>query len=226
MVELLLGFGEEGQLAKVEGHGADHGGVRAGPEPHYPFVLGYPGQGVEDGGVVCALGERLQAVGLHADEGQVRGVSGNGCEATCGETGGGALFEADGCAAVFCAGGEVLHEGVEEADAGGCVHGLTQEACAETRVQVHDSAGGYDVPKDADGRGFGPGFDPFAGKLEADLDHVHGLDDGGGRHAREAAVYKGQSSAHERRVQEVGGCFLGILGGFGHCGGGVGEDGF
>ena len=38
-LETRLGFGEEGELAEVERHGADDGGGRAGPEADDTFVF-------------------------------------------------------------------------------------------------------------------------------------------------------------------------------------------
>jgi len=78
---------------------------------------------------------------------------------------------------------EALHECVEEAQARGGVDGLSEEARAKAGVEVCDFAGGDDVLEDADGGGFGAGFGALAGELEADFDHVDGLDDGGCCHA-------------------------------------------
>ena len=102
---------------------------------------------------------------------------------------------------------------------------------------------GDDVSGDGERGGSGPRFDALAGELEADFDHVDGLDAGGGGHAGEAAVDEGQGGAGVGVVEEGGGdgggfrgrfregrgCFVGGgfggVYGFGHGGGGGGGGG-
>jgi len=203
-LEALLGLGEEGELAEVERHGAHDGGRRAGPELEHAFVARDGGQGVDDGLVVLALGERLEPVGLHADEGQVGRVADHGGETARGQACRGALLEADGLATFFRPHGERLHECVEEAQAGCGVDGLAQEPRAEARVEVEDFALGNDVAGYGYGTRFGACARPFASELETDLDHVDGLDDGCGYHAGDTSVDEGEGGAHEGSVEEVG----------------------
>ncbi len=99
---------------------------------------------------------------------------------------------------------ELLHEGVEEAESCRGVDGLAKEAGAEAGVEVEDLALGNDVAGDGDGSGLGAGPRALAGELEADLDHVDGLDDCGGHHAGNAAVDEGKGAAHEGGMEEVG----------------------
>lgn len=200
-------------MPEVERHGAHDGGRAAGPETRDAFVLGDAGEGVDDGGVVAALGDRFEAIGLHADEGEVGGVADDGCETACGEAGTGSFFEADFAASCFGGLGQGLHEGVEEAQAGGCVDGLSQKTGTEACIEIEHLARCYDVFQDGDGGGFGTGLDTFACELKAHFDHVDGLDHGGRSHAGDATVDKRKGSAHERCVEKTGGCLAGVFGG-------------
>lgn len=183
VLEAGFGFGEEGQLAEVERHGAHDGGRAAGPQPGHALVARDADQRVERRRVVCALRGRLEPVGLHADQGQVGRVADHGGETARREPGARAVREPDRCAFCLGARGQRFHEGVEEAYSRRRVDGLAEQARAEARVQVHDFAAGDDVPEDGDGGWFGARFDALAGELEADFDHVDGLDDGGCCHA-------------------------------------------
>jgi hypothetical protein len=224
--ELVLGLTEERKLSEIQRHGTHDGWIRAGPESRDAFCLRDAAQGVDDGCVVCALSNGLQTVGLHADECEVSGIADDGGEAACCEAGARALFETD-CVAFLLGGcGERLHKCVEEADARGGVDCLSKQTGTQASVQVHDFALCEDVFEDCDRCGFRSGFDALARELQAYFDHVDGLDDGGCGHAGEAAIDEGQGTAHKGCVEKVGSGFFGVLGGFGHGGGCVAEDGF
>lgn len=204
-LELGLGLAEEGELTKVESHGADDSRGSTGPESGDALVLGDATEGIEDGLVVLSLGEGLQAVALHSDEGQIGGVSNHGSDGTGRETSTGTLSETDLSTLGLGSRGHGAHEGVEEAQAGSGIDGLSEKTGGETGVEVKDLAVGHDLSSDREGRGPGTGCGTLAGELDADLDHVDGLDNTGGNHAADAAVDKGEGSLDEGRPQEVGG---------------------
>jgi len=207
--QLSLCFREESQLAEIQRHGAHDSREGATPESGDALGLGDVGQGVEDGAVIGAGGLRLEAVGLHADEGEVGRVADHGGQAAGGEAGQGAFLEADALAVGLGACRQLFHEGVEEAEAGGRVDGLAEEAGGEAGVEVHEAAAGDDLPRHLYGAGAGTGLGALAGQLEADFDHVDGLDDGRGRHAAQTAVDEGEGGAHPGFVEKV---VLGRLG--------------
>ena len=203
LLQLALGFGEEGQLAEVEGHGADDGGEGAGPEGADALTLGDAEQGVDDGAVVGALLRSLEAVGLHADEGQVGGVSDHGCNTTCHQTGASALAEGHLAVGVVSALGQGFAEGVEEAQTRGGVDGLAQETRGQAGVEIADLPGGNDIASDAERTRFGARPGALTGQLQADLDHVDGLDDGGSRHASQTPVRKGKNGTSVGVMEEI-----------------------
>jgi len=214
VLKLVLCFREESQLAEVQRHGADHRRVGAAPQRADALAARDADQRVEDAAVVGALLSRLQAVRLHTDERQVGRVAEHGGDTSSRQTGGRALGEADLFALPFGAGGELLHERLEEAHSRGGVDGLSEEAGRQAGVEVHDAAGGYDLAGDAQGSGLGAGLDALAGQLQADFDHVNGLDDGRGDHAGGSAVDEGQGCAHQRRAESFLCGLLGVFFGF------------
>lgn len=147
-LQLHLGLAEKRQLPKIQRHGAHDRGQRSGPQRGDAFGLGDARQGVDDAAVVSALRHGLEPVALHADESQVGGIANHSGQPACGEAGAGALFEADGLAGGLGAAGQVGHEGVEEAEAGGGVDGLAEQAGGEAGVQVEELAVGDDVAGD------------------------------------------------------------------------------
>lgn len=220
--QLRLGLREEGQLAQVERHGPHHGRRGAGPQPRDALGPHDGRHGVEDGLVVLALGDGLQAVRLHADEREIGRVADEGRDAARREAGARAFREADLRAFVLGARRECLHEGVEEAQAGRRVDGLAEEAGGEARVKIEDFALSQDLASHRYGRGFGSRRYALAGKLESDFDHVNGLDDRRGHHARYPTVDEWQGRSHDGRVEEVVFCgrhgFDGLGALFGHAG--------
>lgn len=213
----LLRLGEERQLAEIQRHRAHDRRRRARPEPAHALGLGNAGERVDDGLVVLALRQRLQAVGLHADERQVRRVADHGRQPARRQARGRALLEADAVALRLRAPRQLLHERVEEPQPRRRVDGLPQQARGQPRVQIQHLAGGDDLARHAQRRRLGPGARALAGQLQPHLDHVDGLDHRRGDHAGGAAVDEGQRAPHERRVEEVG------LRGEGVGFGGVGE---
>lgn len=98
-------------------------------------------------------------------------------------------------------GSEVLHQGVKDAQAGSGVDGLSEEASGETSVQVHSLAAGDDLSSDRQGGGLGASCRSLAGELDADLDHVDGLNDRSGHHTADATIDKRQGGPHDGRVK-------------------------
>lgn len=215
LLQLHLRLAEKRQLPEIQRHRAGDRRQRPGPQRGHAFGFGDAREGVDDAAVVGALRRRLQPIALHADEGQIGGIPNHGGQAAGGQTRGGAFLEADGSAGGVGSGGEGVHEGVEEAEAGGGVDGLAQEAGGEARVQVQEFAVGDDVAGDLDGAGPGGGAGAGAGELEADFDHVDGLDDGCGGHAGEAAVEEGEGESDGGVLQEGAGFVGGLFGDFG-----------
>ena len=234
--QLALGLGEEGQLAEVEGHGARHGGQAAGPQRGHALGARDARQRVQHGAIMRPLGRRLEPVALHADERQVGRVADEGGEAAGAEPGGRALGEARRPARLLGARAGQAQEGVEEAEAGGGVDGLAQQARAEARVQVAGAAGGEQLARDGQRGGARRARPPrraLARQLQPHLDHVDGLDHRRGRHAGQAAVDEGQRRAGVGVVQRArgggGGVVAGLLGRVGGLlrggGGGAGHGG-
>ena len=67
-------------------HGADGRGAGAGEQTADALLLDDVAQRVDDAGVVAALVHREGLIGLHADEGEIRGGAEHGSEAASGET--------------------------------------------------------------------------------------------------------------------------------------------
>lgn len=147
-LQLHLRLGKKRQLPEIQRHSPDDGGERARPQRGHALGLGDAGEGVDDAAVMGALGGGFEPVALHADEGEVGGIADHSGQAAGGQPRGGAFLEADGGAALVGAGGEEGHEGVEEAEAGGGVDGLAEEAGGEAGVQVEEFAVGDDVAGD------------------------------------------------------------------------------
>lgn len=82
LAHLSLGLGVEGELAKVECHGAGNSRKTSVPERQNTLGLGNPAEGVDDGGVVFSFGEGAESVRLHADQGKIARVSQNSSETT------------------------------------------------------------------------------------------------------------------------------------------------
>ena len=115
--QLRLGLRVERQLPEVQGHGAGNGGDAAVPEGKDTLCLGDSGQGVDDRGVVLPLGGETHAVGLHADECEIGGVTQDGAETAGGKGGAGALGEGYGAVLGLGFRREFAHECAEEAHA-------------------------------------------------------------------------------------------------------------
>lgn len=203
LLELGLGLAEEGELTEVESHGTDDRGGGAGPEGGNTLRLCDAGEGVNDALVVLALSQGLEAIALHADQSQVGRVAEHGGQTSGSEAGGGTFLEAYGLALLLGAGAELAHEGVEEAQAGRGVDSLAEETSGQAGIEVECLAASENFSCDGQGSGLRAAGDTLAGKLDADLDHVDGLDDGGGDHATDTAVDEGQSRPHQRGVEEV-----------------------
>ena len=208
LLELRLGFREESKLSDVQGHGADNGGKRAGPQGGDSLVLRDARESIDDGSVVCALLDGLQAVGLHANEGEISRVTYHGCNTARSETSAGALTEADLSAGFFGVFVEGFDEGFEETHTGGGVDRLTQETGRETGVEVQEFSTGDDIAGDAESRRPGAGASSLACQLQADFDHIDGLDAGGCSHTCETTVDEWEGSYDVWLVQDA----LGALG--------------
>ena len=113
-------------------------------------------------------------------------------------------------------------DSVKETQPGGCVDGLAEQAGGKAGVQIEDFTAGDDVACYLDGGGPRARLDTFAGKLEANLDHINGLDDRGGCHAGKSAVDKGEGGAGGGVMEDEGGGAFGLRGGgcCCHCGDG------
>lgn len=202
-LELGLGLAEEGELAKVESHGSHHRGCGAGPESSDAFALGYRCECIDDGLVVLAVGEGLEAITLHSDEGQVGRVTNHGSDTSSSETSSRSFREADLSSFLLGLCGEGAHHSIEQAQAGSGIDGLSEKACGQTSVQVKDLSIGNDLSSNGNGRRLGTSGSSLTSELDADLDHVDGLDYAGGDHATEAAVDEGEGSLGQRRSKHV-----------------------
>jgi len=100
---------------------------------------------------------------------------------------------------------EGAHQSVEYSQAGGRVDCLAQEASREASVQIHSLAAGEDLAGYGQGSGLGASCDTFTGELNADLDHIDRLNDGGGNHATDTAIDERKRGTDEGCVEEVGG---------------------
>ena len=85
---------------------------------------------MDDAGVVATLGDGEGLIGLHADQGEIRGGAEDGAEAAGGETGAGFLREGQGSALVHLL--EVVDELGVDAEARGGVGGLAEKTGGET----------------------------------------------------------------------------------------------
>ncbi|KAI6753339.1 hypothetical protein HG531_005508 [Fusarium graminearum] len=188
LLELDLGLTEEGKLTKVESHGAGHCGSSTGPKSTHTFALCDAAESINDGLVVLSLGEGLEAVALHSNEGEISRVTDHGSNTTSGKTSSGSLLETNCSAFSLCSGGQVAHQCVEHAQAGGGVKELSA---------------GDDLSSDSQGTGLGASGSSLASELDANLDHVDRLDDCGGYHAGNASVDEGEGGPHERCVKKV-----------------------
>lgn len=202
-LELGLGLAEEGELTEVESHGSDDSGGGTGPESTDTFALGNRGKGIDNGLVVLSLSQGLETVTLHSDKGQVGRVANHGSNTSSSETGGCSLGEADSSSFSLGSLLERSHEGVEDAQAGSGVDGLSEKTSGQTSVQVQNTSTSNDLSSDSDGAGLGARGSSLAGELDADLDHIDGLDNSGGNHAAEAAVDERKGSLGQRRSQKV-----------------------
>jgi len=82
---------------------------------------------------------------------------------------------------------------------------LPEQTCGEASVEIHHLPLGDDVAGDLEGGGARAGLEAFAGELEAHFYHIDWLDAGCGRHAGEAAVYKGEGGAEVGVLQQGAG---------------------
>lgn len=86
---------------------------------------------------------------MHADQGEVCRVSDHGGEAAGCQSSSGAFGEGDFLPRGIRASFQGVCEGVEEAQAGGCVDGLSKQAGREAGVEVEEFARGDDLFCDA-----------------------------------------------------------------------------
>ena len=84
-------------------------------------------------------------------------------------------------------GRQARHERVEEAQARRRVHSLAEQTSRQSSVEIHEFARGEKRARHAERGWFGTVANALAGELEADFDHVDGLDHGRCGHAGEAA---------------------------------------
>lgn len=213
-LELGLGFAEEGELTEVESHGSDDSGGGTGPESTDTFALGNGSKGIDNGLVVLSLSEGLKTVTLHSDESQVGGVANHGSDTSGSETSTCSLSETDLSSFGLGSRCESSHEGIEDAQAGSGVNSLAEKTGGQTSVQVQKPSAGDNLSSDSDGTGLGASCSSLAGELDADLDHVDGLNNSGGDHAAETTVDEWKGSLGQRRSQQVLGDSNGVaLGG-------------
>mmetsp|Transcript_11 Transcript_11/g.31 ORF Transcript_11/g.31 Transcript_11/m.31 type:complete len:318 (+) Transcript_11:155-1108(+) len=175
----LLGLVVGSEHAHVQCHGADGRGAGAGEQTADALLLDDVAQRVDDTGVVTALVHRERLIGLHADEGEIRGGAEHGSEAASGETSASFLRKGEGSALVRLL--EVVDDLGVNAEARGGVGGLAEETRGETRVEGAEAIVLDDTRGDAEGTAGGT-------ELKANLDDVEGLDDARGTHAGEATV--------------------------------------
>ena len=177
-----LGFrlGKEGELTKVEGHGAGDGRHGTAPQRDDTLLGGDIGERVEDVGIVGAHVSGFQPVRLHTDQSQIGGVAqhrsydeargkdmssmskspGRGRQRTqssCRQSSDRPLLEPD-----LSTLRKLAHEGVKQSQTGGGVYRLSQQAGREPGVQLRDWHGSRD------GQWVG-GLPSGRGELDSDL---------------------------------------------------------
>ena len=89
----LLGLVVGREHAHVERHGANGGGAGAREEAADALLLDGVRERVDDAGVVATLGDGEGLIGLHADQGEIRGGAEDGAKTAGGETGASFLRE-------------------------------------------------------------------------------------------------------------------------------------
>ena len=207
-LQLRLGFGKEGQLTEIQGHGPHDRWHRTRPQGKDSLVARYPHQRVHHALVIRPRLLRLQSVALHPDERQISRIAHHGRQPAGRQACRRPLFEADGRLVALRPRLQRRHESVEKPQASRRVHGLTQQSGTQPRIQIHHLARGDDVFCHGEGSRSRSGLHPFARELQPHLDHVDGLDDRRGRHSRQSTIDEGQRGFHVGVVEE-GACARG-----------------
>mmetsp|Transcript_122686 Transcript_122686/g.333162 ORF Transcript_122686/g.333162 Transcript_122686/m.333162 type:complete len:367 (+) Transcript_122686:204-1304(+) len=176
----VLAGGVKRQHAEVQGHGARRRGDPARHQARGAVTLDDERHGREDVGVTGALRHRLHAVRLHADERQVRRVPHNGCESASSQRTPCVLGKAQRLSRLL----DLRGEDVEQAQARARVHHLSREASRQARVERRETLVLEHIAGD---RHRSSGLRRACKQLDADLDHVDGLDADRGGHARQRA---------------------------------------
>ncbi|CAP66577.1 uncharacterized protein PODANS_4_9130, partial [Podospora anserina S mat+] len=205
LLQLRLGLAEESQLPKVERHGTHHRRSRTGPKSTNALALRNRSEGINHRLVILPFGHRLQPITLHADQRQIGRVAQHGSQTTGRQTSSGTLRKANLLSVRLGPGRQAAHKGVEKPNAGGRVHGLSEQTGREPGIQIERLSAGQDVASHRDGRRLRSTSHTLARKLDAHLDHVDGLNHRRGNHPAEAAIDKRKRRPDEGRVEEIAG---------------------
>mmetsp|Transcript_6032 Transcript_6032/g.10891 ORF Transcript_6032/g.10891 Transcript_6032/m.10891 type:complete len:311 (+) Transcript_6032:98-1030(+) len=177
LLELIVG----GKHSHVESHSAHNGGPTARKPPADALVLGDLEESIKGVLVATALSEGQGAVCLHADEGKICWVAHDGAQ-SAGSQAARSLSRKRQVLAVIVRDRSVADLVVEPKARGG-VGCLTQQAGGETPVERTEALLFDQLGSNGDRGSLGA-------QLEAHFDHIDGLNDAGGHHARHAAIEK------------------------------------
>jgi hypothetical protein len=156
----------------VESGGSGHGGHSSLPKSSDSFLGGGTLEGIENTVVVSALSLGESRVGLHADEGEIHGVSDEGSETSSSERGTGFLENGGVTTVVLLL--EVLNQVEVDTKSEGTVDNLSQKSSIDSLVEFLNTTVSVDLLDDRDGRG---AASSFSSELETDLNHIHRLDE-------------------------------------------------
>ena len=202
LLQLRLGFREEGQLSKVQGHGTENRGECTRPQSSDSLRLGDASQGIENRTIIGSSFLWFEPVGLHSNESQVRRVAHHGSKTASSQTSRSTFRKSNLGPIGLGPRVQSADEGVEETKTCSGVHGLSEQTSRQTRVEVKHPTRGDDLPGDAHGGWTGTLFHTLTSELQSHLDHVDGLHDGGGGHPCQTAVGEGERSTDIGIVKE------------------------
>lgn len=178
--EVLSGIVRD-KHAHVKGNSSRHGGNGTSPESEDTLVSDNTGESVKDVLVVAALSLGKGGISLHADKGEIARVSNEGTEGSSGERSSSSLQNGEVLTIVLLL-LDVFGEVEVDSETEGSVDDLSEESRVESSVELFDTTDLVDLLGDVDGGG---GTTGLRSELDADLDHVNGLNAAGGGHGRQ-----------------------------------------
>mmetsp|Transcript_637 Transcript_637/g.862 ORF Transcript_637/g.862 Transcript_637/m.862 type:complete len:375 (+) Transcript_637:179-1303(+) len=188
--------------ADVEGRGSHHGGDGTLPEGSDTLLGNDAGEGIEYVLVVSALSLGQGCVGLHAHKRQIARVAHEGTEGASEERAAGALKSGEVLTAVLVHFNPLSKVEVDS-ETEGTVDDLSEQGGVESTVELLRATDAVDLLCNGEG---GSRAAHLRAKLDAHLDHIHGLDTAGGGGG-------GQGTDEEVEVEVVvGHCCSGCAG--------------